>query len=143
MEALYLDAQNAVARKPDDWEAWHCIGKIAQCLGQREKARTAYQKYLDANPDDGEIEQILVALQDDAPPPRAASSRTVERIYAKFAPGYDTRMREDLKYVGPERLGEAIDAVLGDRGGLTVLDLGCGSGRGPKRAGPRRRTGGN
>ena len=37
-------------------------------------------------------------------------------------------MCEDLKYAGPERLQDGIQAVIGDKAGLTMLDLGCGSG---------------
>ncbi len=37
-------------------------------------------------------------------------------------------MRDDLDYKGPERLFDGIRAVLGERTGLQVLDLGCGSG---------------
>src|SRR5215831_9775335 len=37
-------------------------------------------------------------------------------------------MREDRGYTGPERLDEGMKTVLGDKRGLKVLDLGCGSG---------------
>jgi predicted TPR repeat methyltransferase len=37
-------------------------------------------------------------------------------------------MRDDLEYKGPERLFDGIKAALGERSGLRVLDLGCGSG---------------
>jgi predicted TPR repeat methyltransferase len=70
---------------------------------------------------------LLVALQDAAPPPRT-SDRAIQQIYKGFARSYESRMREDLKYQGPERMSEGIRAVIGDEGGLAVLDLGCGSG---------------
>ena len=96
-------------------------------MGRRDEARAAYQKYLDANPDDGEIEHLLIALRDDAPPPRA-SDRAIQHIYKNFAASYESRMLEDLKYVGPERMQDALKPVIADRTGLSILDLGCGSG---------------
>jgi len=127
IQSAYLSWKRAVELNPDDWDAWYDLGRIAQCLGHRGEARVAYQKYFNAYPEDGEIEHLLIALRDGMPPPRA-SDRAIQHIYKSFAANYDARMREDLKYVGPERMQDAITAVIGDRADITVLDLGCGSG---------------
>jgi len=126
-QSAYLCGKRAVELKPDDWDAWYELGEVAQCVGRREEARAAYQKYFDANPGDGEIEHLLIALRDDTPPPRA-SDRAIQHIYKSFAASYESRMREDLRYVGPERMQDALKPVIGDRAGLSILDLGCGSG---------------
>jgi predicted TPR repeat methyltransferase len=127
VQTAYLCGKRAIELKPDDWDAWYELGEISQCVGRRDEARAAYQKYFDAHPEDAEIEHLLVALRDDAPPPRA-SDRTIQQIYKGFARSYEARMIEDLKYQGPERICDAIRSVIGDPSGLVVLDLGCGSG---------------
>ena len=127
VQPAYLCVRKAVQLTPDDVDAWYEMGEIGLCVGKREEARAAYQKYLDACPDDGEIEHLLIALRDEVIPPRA-SDRAIQHIYKNFAASYESRMREDLKYVGPERMEDGLRAVMGERTGLTVLDLGCGSG---------------
>ena len=127
VQTAYLCGKRVVELKPDDWDAWYDLGEICQCVNRREEARAAYQKYFEAHPEDAEIEHLLVALRDDAPPPRT-SDRAIQQIYKGFAASYEARMLEDLKYQGPEHLGEGIRSVIGDSTGLTVLDLGCGSG---------------
>jgi predicted TPR repeat methyltransferase len=69
----------------------------------------------------------LTALRDDTPPPRT-SDRAIQHIYKSFAASYESRMLEDLKYVGPERIEDLVRFALGDQDGLSILDLGCGSG---------------
>jgi predicted TPR repeat methyltransferase len=127
VQPAYLCGKRTVELKPEDWNAWYNLGEIAQCVGKRDEARDAYQKYLNAHPEDGEVEHLLIALKDDRPPPRA-SDRAIQHIYKNFAASYESRMCEDLKYAGPERLQDGIRAVIGDKAGLTMLDLGCGSG---------------
>ncbi len=127
VQPAYLCGKRTVELTPDDWNAWYDLGEIAQCVGKRDEARVAYQKYLDAHPEDGEVEHLLIALNDDRPPPRA-SDRAIQHIYKNFAASYESRMCEDLKYAGPERLQDGIRVVIGDKAGLTMLDLGCGSG---------------
>jgi len=127
VQTAFLCGKRAVELKPDDWDAWYDVGELAQCVGRRDEALAAYRKYFGAHPEDAEIEHLLVALQDAAPPPRT-SDRAIQQIYKGFARSYESRMREDLKYQGPERMSEGIRAVIGDEGGLAVLDLGCGSG---------------
>lgn len=127
VQPAFLCAQRAVELKPDYWDAWYDLGDLGQSVGRREDARAAYQKWFDAHPDDAEIEHLLIALRDDAPPPRA-SDRTIQQIYKDFAWNYENRMLKDLDYKGPERILDAIVSVIGMRRGLSVLDLGCGSG---------------
>ena len=127
VQPAYLCGKRTVELNPDDGDAWYNLGEIAQCVGKRDEARVAYRKYLDANPDDGEVEHLLIALNDDRPPPRA-SDHAIQHIYKNFAASYESRMCEDLKYAGPERLQDGIKAVIGDKSGLMMLDLGCGSG---------------
>jgi predicted TPR repeat methyltransferase len=126
-QTAYLCAKRAVELQPQEWDAWFELGEAGICVGKREEARAAYQKYSDAHPEDGEIEHLLIALKGDAMPPRA-SDRAIQHIYRNFAASYESRMREDLKYVGPERLDDALTAVIGTKGGMKILDLGCGSG---------------
>ena len=78
------------------------------------------QLYFNPHPEDSEIEHLLIALKDEAPPPRA-SDQAIPHIYKSFAASYDTRMRDDLKYVGPERLMEAT----GPGAGTTSGTCGC------------------
>ena len=127
VQTAYLCAKRAVEMKPDNWDAWYDFGDLCQSVGRRDEARRAFQTYFAANPDDAEIEHLLVALKDEAPPLRA-SDRTIQQIYKDFASSYETRMQDDLGYQGPERIMEGIRSVIGERSGLAVLDLGCGSG---------------
>ncbi|MGH6828470.1 MAG: methyltransferase domain-containing protein, partial [Rhizomicrobium sp.] len=127
VQPAYLCGKRAVELDPNDSNSWYELAEIAQCVGKRDEARSAYQRYFAAHPDDGEVEHLLLALRNESPPPRA-SDRAIQRIYRNFAASYEIRMCEDLKYAGPERLDEAIGADIGERAGLKILDLGCGSG---------------
>jgi predicted TPR repeat methyltransferase len=128
IQTAYLCLKRVVEMKPDDWDAWYYLGDAALTLGKRAEGREAYQKYFEHDPDDAEIEHLLLALKDNAPPPPRASDRTIQCIYKDFADHYDTLMRDDLNYQGPERLQDAIKGVIGDARGLNILDIGCGSG---------------
>jgi predicted TPR repeat methyltransferase len=126
-QTTYRCLKRVVEMKPDHWDAWYDLGDAALNVGKRSEGRDAYQKYFEQNPDDAEIEHLLIALRDDAPPPRV-SDRTIQCIYRDFADHYDTLMRDDLGYQGPERMHDAIKGVIGEARGLRILDLGCGSG---------------
>jgi predicted TPR repeat methyltransferase len=131
VQTAYICGKRAMELDPGLSDGWWDLGEICQCLGRRAEARAAYSTYLQTHPDDGEIEHLLIALNDQAPPQRA-SDRAIQHIYRNFAASYEERMLEDLKYAGPQRMIEAVDRVIGAsdgmRGGLAVLDLGCGSG---------------
>ena len=54
-QSAYLCAKRTIELNPEDWDAWYELGELAQCVGRRDEARAAYQKYFDAHPEDGEI----------------------------------------------------------------------------------------
>lgn len=126
-QPAWLCTKRALELQPENWDAWYDFGDLCLSVGKRDQARTAFETYFKANPDDAEIEHLLIALKDETPPERA-SDRTIQKIYKDFAWSYETRMRDDLEYKGPERLFDAIKSVIGDAQGLRVLDIGCGSG---------------
>jgi len=110
-----------------DPATWHTLGRIARLAGRRTLAADAYERYLAACPEDASIAHLLVALRDEPPPPRA-SDDCVRLTFADFASHYDTKMRDNLAYQAPERLASCIHAELGDSSGLSILDIGCGTG---------------
>jgi len=126
-QPAWLCTKRALELQPDNWDAWYDYGDLCLSVGKRSDARVAFENYFRANPDDAEVEHLLIALRDETPPERA-SDRTVQKIYKDFAWSYERRMREDLEYKGPEQLFEAIKSVIGDAHNLHVADIGCGSG---------------
>ena len=90
-------------------------------------SRTAYERYHASFPDDAEVEHLLIALREDAPPPRA-SDRCIEQLYEHFASFYDQNMCGDLDYRAPELLLACMAEALGSRRDLIALDAGCGTG---------------
>ena len=128
VQTAYICGKRAMELDPTNHMAWYNLGEIAHCLGKRDEARAAYEKYMEGYPDDGEVEHILIALRDETPD--RASDRAIQHIYRNFAASYESRMVDELKYAGPQRMIEAVDSVTGVKEGLTVLDMGCGSGLG-------------
>jgi len=52
----------------------------------------------------------------------------VRHLFDQFSADYDSRMRAQLSYQAPEILRELASLVMPGAKGLTVLDLGCGTG---------------
>jgi predicted TPR repeat methyltransferase len=127
IQTAFLCARRVVELSPNDTEAWCAMAELAHIVGRREQARIGYEKYLQGNPEDAEVRHILTALRDETPPARVPDA-CIQQLYRKFSTFYESNMVDTLDYQAPERLGEAIQAVLGDKGGLKILDLGCGTG---------------
>ena len=126
-ESTFLCLKRVTELTPEDSNTWFALGFAAQAVGRREDARDAFAKYLEYSPEDAAIRQILTALRDDAPPPRAPDE-CILQIFREFSSHYDSKMRESLSYQAPERLQELIRVEIGETGGLDILDLGCGTG---------------
>jgi predicted TPR repeat methyltransferase len=70
----------------------------------------------------------LEAAETGAPPPERTTDAYVAALFDVYAATFDESLRGFLAYRAPEVLVEAVRSVLGERGGLDVLDLGCGTG---------------
>jgi predicted TPR repeat methyltransferase len=127
IEPALLCAKKVTDLAPDDPIAWHTLGRVALAAGDRNQARTAYARYLAHRPQDAAIRHLLIALRDEPPPPRA-SDECILQVFNEFSSYFDSKMREDLLYRGPEQLYDLIASEIGSAGGLEILDLGCGTG---------------
>jgi predicted TPR repeat methyltransferase len=126
-QAAYVCGRQAAQLEPEDPEGWYLYGDSAHALGRRDEARDAFERYQRFEPDDPEVRHLLIALRRETPPARA-SDEYMREIYDEFSDSYDRVMIEDLEYRGPQRLLELVRSASGDRSGLDVLDLGCGTG---------------
>jgi predicted TPR repeat methyltransferase len=125
--AAFICQQRATDLAPEDPQQWYALAELSHIVGRRDEARTAYERYLQAHPEDVEVQHLLTALRDE-PPPARASDLYIEELYSRFASFYDDNMRGDLDYRAPELLNHALRTALANRDGLSVLELGCGTG---------------
>jgi predicted TPR repeat methyltransferase len=126
-ETTFLCLKRVTELTPENSDAWHALGWAAQAVGRRDVAGSAFEKYLEAQPEDASIRHILTALKDETPPPRA-SNKCILQTFRNFSSHYDTKMRDSLSYQAPERLQDLIRAEIGVATSLEILDIGCGTG---------------
>jgi predicted TPR repeat methyltransferase len=126
-QAAFLCQQRAVELCPESSRFLCHLGELAHIVGNREAARAAYERYLQLVPEDAEIQHVLVSLRDDPPPPRVPDA-CIKQLYERFSTFYESNMCEELGYQGPQHLLDVIQDTVGQRRGLSVLDLGCGTG---------------
>lgn len=127
IQTAYLCQKQAAELEPENASRWSHLGELAHIAGLREEARTSYEHYLTLCPDDAEVQHILIALRDEAPPARVPDE-CIQQLYERFSAFYDSNLVDQLDYVVPERLSEAIESVFPGRTDLKILDLGCGTG---------------
>jgi predicted TPR repeat methyltransferase len=127
IDPALLCSRRVTELTPEDPGAWFALGRIAQAAGRRAEATGAYEKYFAYQPEDAAIRHLLIALRDQAPPPRA-SNECILQSFQDFSSHYDTKMRDVLGYQAPENLQELIRSGIGDAVGLEILDIGCGTG---------------
>jgi predicted TPR repeat methyltransferase len=125
--AAFICQHRAAELAPDDPQQAYLLGELAHIVGYRAEARAAYERYHQANPQDVEVEHLLIALRDETPPARA-SNTYIEELYSYFAPFYEENVCGDLDYRAPQILFEAITQAMRSSGQFNVLDLGCGTG---------------
>lgn len=127
VQTAFLCQQRASQLVNDDADIWCSLGELAHIIGRRAEARAAYERYLELRPEDAEIEHLLIALRDDAPPPRV-KDQCIRQLYQRFSSFYESNVRDELDYRGPQRVRDLIKAVTGNCRAVATLDLGCGSG---------------
>jgi len=127
VQTAFLCQQRASQLADDDADIWCSVGELAHIVGRRKEARVAYERYLELKPGDAEVQHLLIALRDDVPPARV-KDQCIRQLYQRFSSFYESNVRDDLDYQGPQRIRDLVKAVTGNRHAVATLDLGCGSG---------------
>jgi predicted TPR repeat methyltransferase len=123
--------EQAVELAPHFASAWFALGEMREDLGQSERAVAAYRRAAEADPEDLHGARLrLIRL--GAEPLREMSAGYVRALFDQYAPKFDSALRGELRYRGPEILLQSVHAVR-LRGRKPVrfrrgLDLGCGTG---------------
>lgn len=95
--------------------------------------------WLDAGEPDKALEAFSYLEEDDEVAPKIAQARAmkaaprsdagyVRHLFDQFSSDYDARMIGQLGYRAPLILRELAELVMAGRDGLSILDLGCGTG---------------
>ena len=126
-KALKCYAQ-ALVLTPELGEAVWGTADCHASMGRNKTAIKWYQRYLEIEPDEPEALHMLASLGVGEAPDRA-SDDYVTTYFDRFAADFDEMLVKQLEYRVPELIVAAVDEALGaERGDLTVLDVGCGTG---------------
>jgi predicted TPR repeat methyltransferase len=123
-------------QQPEDKDALRTLLALLRELGRGDEEATLRRQLQerrcrDLGVPESERDAVIAyleAAETGAPPPERSTPAYVTALFDLYAPSFDDSLRGFLAYRAPERLLEAVHAVLGPRTGLQVLDLGCGTG---------------
>ena len=116
--------QRALRIDPSLDEARFGLGRAWLDAGEAEKALEAFAQIASAS----EELQTAIAQAEAARGQARSDARYVRNLFDQFSIDYDARMRGQLGYRAPEILREMASFVLPKQSGLSILDLGCGTG---------------
>lgn len=120
--------ERAVTAAPKSSEAVWCLAEARRALGQNDRAAALYRRCLELDPDDRHGAALGLSQVSAAPPPERAPDAYVRQLFDDYAGTFDSALVDKLAYRAPALLAEALAPVLDGRGGLDVLDAGCGTG---------------
>lgn len=122
-----------LCREPNHTAAWNGLALLLRRLGRAEEAeaaaaeaaRTEAAKYEDP----AAVQRFLAAAGRAGETPDTAPATFVTKLFDDAAEHFESLLKHDLSYRGPELLLEAVTRVLGvPPRNLDILDLGCGTG---------------
>lgn len=116
-----------LASEPNHLATLINLGALYLKTNQRQEAIKIYQRLSQLEPDNREFQHILAALTQTATP-NTSPTEYVKNLFDHYAAHYDQHLKEYLKYQVPPKLVAAILEENTHAEGLTVLDLGCGTG---------------
>lgn len=123
--AAAFERSVAAAGQP---RGWYCLAEARRALGETEKAAEAYGRCLELDAADRHGAALGLALVGGAAAPAKAPEAYVRQLFDDYADKFDNALVDKLEYRAPALLAQALARVLGDAGGLAVLDAGCGTG---------------
>ena len=118
------EIQRALRLDPGLDDARFLLGCAWLQAGEAEKATNVFSALPDETP--GLAEKIRQAEAMRARP--RSDAGYVRHLFDQFSTDYDSRMLSQLGYRAPQILRQLANLVMPGRGGLAVLDLGCGTG---------------
>ena len=119
--------QKAIEIQPDYASAHLNLGVSLHKLKRFKEAEDHYNQVLEIKPDD-EAAKFLLQSLGTSTTPDAAPAEHVRRIFDQCAGTFEKILVDELEYKTPELLFNLVRPHL--KQGLTVLDLGCGTGLG-------------
>lgn len=117
----------ALAASPELSGAWLGRGNALRATGRTQDAIEAYRQAAKAGGDAASISYCLAALGAE-PVPAAPPARFVADLFDAYANDFERELIDRLHYRTPALLADAITRHAPRRGGLDILDLGCGTG---------------
>lgn len=122
-------AKAALSQQPDDMMLHYHMGEMVyglMRLGDAAAARQLAEEWRSGYPNNAVAQHMAAAALGETVPERAADSY-VRETFDRFSADFE-QVLSGLDYKAPQLLAAAITAALGDAGGLSVLDAGCGTG---------------
>ncbi len=125
LPAAIAEFHRALRLDPNAGEPRLKLGLAWLEAGEAEKALEQFEALDPATVPD--VAAHIVRAQAIRAQPRSDAGY-VRHLFDQFSADYDARMRGQLRYQAPEILRELASLVMPGAAGLTVLDLGCGTG---------------
>jgi predicted TPR repeat methyltransferase len=111
------ELQRALRLDLGDMRARHLLAQAWLAAGEADKALET-----------GVEDEALIARARAIKAAQRSDPGYVRHLFDQFSADYDSRMREHLHYAAPEILRGLAAMVMPGREGLSILDLGCGTG---------------
>jgi predicted TPR repeat methyltransferase len=124
-----VEAMRAAVDAAPEWaDAHFSLARALDAAGEAGQAAASYRDCLALEPADRlGAAPHLARLEGRAL--RALPRAYVRTLFDQYAPRFDAAMAGPLAYRAPRLLRAAVEAEIGPgRGGLAILDLGCGTG---------------
>jgi len=115
--------EQALRYRPDNADTHYNLGILCSEAGAREEAARHYGRCLECDPEDSHGVRILLAHLGQGTTPERTSQAQLEKIYDVRARFWDL----ESTYFAHRLVADALKRHAG-RGGLDILDLGCGTG---------------
>jgi predicted TPR repeat methyltransferase len=117
------ELQRALRLDPGLDRARFLTGRAWLEAGEAGRALEIFES-LDPSPD---LEVLIARAHAMKEAPRSDAGY-VRHLFDQFSADYDSRMLGPLAYAAPQILADLADLVMPGRDGLSVIDLGCGTG---------------
>ncbi|WP_315722448.1 MULTISPECIES: class I SAM-dependent DNA methyltransferase [unclassified Bradyrhizobium] len=125
--------EQALEVAPNFASAWFELGKMRMALGETDKAISALQNAVAADPDDRHGAGVRL-MQLGASPLADMPKAYVQSLFDQYAPRFEAELIERLNYRAPSILFKAVLAVRAAESKPAyfkrAIDLGCGTGLG-------------